>query len=97
MSIAAPSILDQPVDEVSVDVDRPWKVLVWDDPVNTMDYVVFVFQKLFGFGRDKATRLMLEVHHQGKSVVATGEKEKMEAHVFALHQYSLWATLEQDQ
>lgn len=96
MSITAPSVLDQVIEITNTDADRPWKVLVWDDPVNTMDYVVFVFQRLFGFGREKATQLMLQVHHEGKSVVASGEKEKMEAHVFALHQYSLWATLEQE-
>ncbi len=77
-------------------VERPWIVIVWDDPVNTMQYVVFVFQKLFGYSRPKATKLMLQVHNEGKAVVATGSREKCEDDVARLHGYGLWATLQQD-
>lgn len=82
------------VDE-DVDLDKPWKVVVWNDPVNTMAYVVYVFRKLFGYPEDKATRLMLEVHHQGRSVVADGPREKAEFDCYRLHHHGLWATLEQ--
>ena len=74
--------------------DRPWLVIVWNDPVNLMSYVVFVFQKLFGYSREKATRLMLQVHHDGKAVVSDGNREKAEADVARLHGYGLWATME---
>ncbi len=75
-------------------VDKPWLVIVWNDPVNLMSYVVYVLQKLFGYSREKATRLMLEVHHDGKAVVASGGREKAEADVARLHSYGLWATME---
>jgi len=83
-------------EEQSFDLDRPWKVIVWDDPVNLMSYVTFVFRKLFGFSKEKATRLMMEVHTTGKTVVATGTREKSELDVFRLHEHGLWATLERD-
>ena len=83
------------LDEV-VDTDRPWLVIVWNDPVNLMTYVVFVFQKLFGYSREKATKLMLEVHHDGKSVVSSGTREKAEVDVARLHAHGLWATMERD-
>jgi ATP-dependent Clp protease adaptor protein ClpS len=68
--------------------------VVWNDPVNLMSYVVFVFQKLFGFSREKATRLMLEVHQDGRAVVSDGAREKCEGDVARLHAYGLWATME---
>jgi len=74
--------------------DRPWIVIVWNDPVNLMSYVVFVLQKLFGYSREKATRLMLQVHREGKAAVSEGTREKAEADVARLHGYGLWATLE---
>jgi ATP-dependent Clp protease adaptor protein ClpS len=74
--------------------DKPWLVIVWNDPVNLMSYVVFVFQKLFGYSREKAHRLMLQVHHQGKAVVSDGTREKAEADVARLHAHGLWATME---
>jgi ATP-dependent Clp protease adaptor protein ClpS len=77
--------------------DVPWIVLVWNDPVNTMRYVVFVFQKLFGFSREKATRLMQQVHYEGKAVVAAGTREKCEVDVARLHAHGLWATMQHDQ
>ena len=72
----------------------PWNVLVWDDPVNLMSYVVYVFRSHFGYSDAKARTLMLEVHHQGRSIVFTGSLEEAETHVSALHGYGLWATYE---
>jgi ATP-dependent Clp protease adaptor protein ClpS len=82
-------------DEV-VDVARPWVTIVWNDPINLMSYVTHVFQKLFGYSREKATKLMLDVHHRGRAVVSTGSREQMEHDVARLHAYGLWATLRQD-
>ncbi len=90
-------VLDQPdVADVPVD-DRPWVVIVWNDPINLMSYVTFVLQKLFGYGLEKATQLMLDVHLKGKAVVASGTREQSELHVFRLHEHGLWATLEHDE
>jgi ATP-dependent Clp protease adaptor protein ClpS len=95
-TIEAPIEVDEPtIDEVVV-TDRPWLVIVWNDPVNLMTYVVYVFQKLFGYSREKATKLMLEVHHDGKSVVSHGTREKAEVDVARLHAHGLWATMERD-
>jgi len=80
----------------AVFVDRPWVVLVWNDPVNLMSYVTYVFQKLFGFSLEKATELMLDVHEKGRAVVASCGREEAEMHVFRLHEHSLWATMEHD-
>lgn len=76
-------------------LDDTWKVVVWDDPVNTMDYVVYVFRSLFGYDKAKATRLMLEVHNEGRSVVADGPRERAEHDCYRLHHHGLWATIEQ--
>ncbi len=73
----------------------PWQTVVWNDPVNLMSYVTYVFQKLFGYGKDKATSLMLDVHHKGKAIVSTGSKDKVEGDVSRLHAAGLWATMEQ--
>lgn len=90
----APVEVEQPdVHEVTV-TDKPWIVIVWNDPVNLMSYVVFVFQKLFGYSRAKATRLMHQVHEEGKAVVSDGPREKCEADVGRLHAHGLWATME---
>ena len=88
-----PQRIDEP--EVTEDVaqERPWLVVVWNDPINLMSYVTWVFQKLFGYSLEKATRLMLEVHHQGKSIVSSGPREKAEHDCFRLHAHGLWATL----
>lgn len=86
---------DVDTDETTA-LDRPWKVIVWDDPINLMSYVTFVFRKLFGFSEEKAHRLMMEVHIDGRAVVASGTREKAEFDVFRLHEHGLWATLEQD-
>jgi ATP-dependent Clp protease adaptor protein ClpS len=92
--MTAPVQLDEPdVDEV---LDRPWVAIVWNDPVNLMSYVTHVLMELFGYTRDKATELMLAVHHEGKAVVSNGTREQMEADVARLHGKGLWATLQQD-
>jgi ATP-dependent Clp protease adaptor protein ClpS len=77
----------------AVALDRPWVTLVWDDPVNLMSYVAYVFRSYFGVTPKKAERLMLQVHNNGRAVVATGNRESMERHVEAMHGYGLWATL----
>ncbi|HBM55247.1 MAG TPA: ATP-dependent Clp protease adapter ClpS [Acidimicrobiaceae bacterium] len=87
--------LDEDVDE-DVDTERPWIVLVWNDPINLMSYVAFVFRKLFGYSRQKADKLMLDVHHKGRAVVSSGTREKAEMDVFRLHEHGLWATMQQD-
>jgi ATP-dependent Clp protease adaptor protein ClpS len=90
----APLEVQEPeVEDVTV-TDKPWIVVVWNDPVNLMSYVVFVFQKLFGYSREKATRLMLQVHQDGKAAVSSGAREKCEGDVARLHAYGLWATME---
>jgi len=71
----------------------PWRVVVWDDPVNLMSYVSYVFRSYFGYPRDEAERLMLRVHTEGRAVVATGSREAMEQHVHAMHGYGLQATV----
>ena len=83
--------------DVVVVEDRPWKVIVWDDPVNLMQYVTYVFRKLFGFSQEKAHRLMMEVHVDGRAVVSSGTREKAENDVFRLHEHGLWATMEKDE
>jgi len=83
------------LDEV-VDTDRPWIVLVWNDPINTMDYVTLVFQKLFGYPKHKAESLMLDVHEKGRAVVSNGTRDEAERDVFRLHEHGLWATMQQD-
>jgi ATP-dependent Clp protease adaptor protein ClpS len=75
---------------------RPWVTIVWDDPVNLMTYVTHVFQTVFGYSREKATTLMLQVHHQGRAAVSTGTREEMERDVARLHAAGLWATVQQD-
>ena len=84
------------IDDVTAN-ERPWVVIVWNDPINLMSYVAFVLQKLFGYSADKANELMLDVHHKGKAVVANGNREEAEMHVFRLHEHSLWATMEHDE
>ena len=79
-----------------VEPDVPWIVLVWNDPINLMSYVTFVFQKLFGYSKEKATSLMLDVHHKGRAVVSSGSREKCELDVFRLHEHGLWATMQHD-
>ena len=77
-------------------VDKPWVTIVWDDPVNLISYVVYVFIKLFGFSKEKANELMLQVHNEGRAVVSSGSREEMEWDVQRLHEHGLWATLQRD-
>ena len=94
MSAPSPVELDQPETDDLTFVDRPWVTIVWNDPVNLMSYVTFVFETYFGYARKKAEKLMLEVHHDGRSVVSTGSREEMERDVQAMHEYGLWATMQ---
>lgn len=89
-----PTIVDRPTSGEAVDADRPWQVIVWNDPINLMAYVTYVFQKLFGYSKEKAERLMLDVHEKGRAVVSSGTRERAELDVFRLHEHSLWATME---
>jgi ATP-dependent Clp protease adaptor protein ClpS len=82
--------------DVDVDTDRPWVVIVWNDPINLMSYVTWVFQKLFGYSLEKATELMLDVHEKGRAVVANGTRERAEVDVQRLHEHGLWATMQRD-
>ncbi|WP_026328747.1 MULTISPECIES: ATP-dependent Clp protease adapter ClpS [Streptomyces] len=74
----------------------PWVTVVHNDPVNLMSYVSYVFQAYFGYSKDKAKKLMMDVHHKGRAIVSTGSREEMERDVQAMHSYGLWATLQQD-
>ncbi|WP_158863507.1 ATP-dependent Clp protease adapter ClpS [Leifsonia sp. AG29] len=76
-----------------LELGAPWVTIVWNDPVNLMSYVTYVFQTYFGYPRPEAERLMMLVHTEGRAVVATGTREEMERHVEAMHDYGLWATL----
>lgn len=76
--------------------DRPWVTVVWDDPVNLMPYVTYIFQKLFGYSKTRATELMMQVHSEGKAIVSSGTKDKMENDVHRLHEAGLWATMQRD-
>jgi ATP-dependent Clp protease adaptor protein ClpS len=90
----APDRVDLPDTDEAFDAARPWNVVVWNDPVNLMSYVVYVFRKLFGHSLEAATRLMLQVHHEGRAIVASGPLEKAETDCHRLHHHGLWATLE---
>jgi ATP-dependent Clp protease adaptor protein ClpS len=94
--VTAPIETADPEVDVTEDLDRPWVVLVWNDPINLMEYVQFVFQKLFGYSKEKARQLMLDVHLRGKAVVSNGTRESAELDVFRLHEHGLWATMQQD-
>jgi len=96
MSSPAPVEIDQPTGDTELEPDLPWVVLVWNDPINLMSYVTFVLQKLFGYSLEKATGMMLDVHHKGRAVVSNGTREKCELDVFRLHEHGLWATMQHD-
>jgi ATP-dependent Clp protease adaptor protein ClpS len=95
--VVQPTIAPERADETTVkeriEPDRPWLVIVWNDPINLMSYVTWVFQKLFNYPRPKATKLMLQVHNEGRAVVSSGAREKAELDCFRLHGYGLWATI----
>ncbi len=92
----APQQVERPETLDETHVEKPWITIVWNDPINLMSYVAFVFQKLFGYSKEKATKLMLDVHHKGRAVVSSGSREQMEHDVARLHAHGLWATLQQD-
>jgi ATP-dependent Clp protease adaptor protein ClpS len=97
-TFAAPAEVEvrEPGSEGDVEHERPWVVIVWNDPINLMSYVTLVFQKLFGYSLQKATKLMLQVHNEGKAAVSSGNREKAELDVARLHAHGLWATMQQD-
>ena len=97
VSMTAPQVIPVEVPDIeeSPDPDLPWVTIVWNDPVNLMSYVTWVFQKLFGYSREKAEQLMLDVHYKGKAVVSSGARERMEHHAAQLHGHGLWATVDQ--
>ncbi len=88
-------VMEPSVDSLS-DTEMPWVVLVWNDPINLMSYVTHVLQKLFGYSRPVAEKLMLQVHNEGKAVVSSGTRAEAERDVFRLHEHGLWATMQQD-
>ncbi|ABW15007.1 ATP-dependent Clp protease adaptor protein ClpS [Parafrankia sp. EAN1pec] len=96
VSVTAVSPVDVEDVEDSPEDDRLWVTIVWNDPINLMSYVTYVFRKLFGYSERKATKLMLDVHHKGRATVASGTREEMEAAAERLHTYGLWATIAQD-
>lgn len=95
--VESPVEAQRPVGDEDVSPDLPWIALVWNDPINLMSYVTFVFQKLFGYSLEKATELMLDVHHKGRAVVSNGPREKIEMDVYRLHEHGLWATMQRDE
>ena len=92
--LIAPTEVEEITERDAPADDRPWQVIVWNDPINLMSYVTFVLQKLFGYSLEKATKLMMDVHTKGKAVVSSGERERAELDVFRLHEHGLWATME---
>ena len=88
--------IDIAIDEVT-DEDRPWVVVVWNDPINLMSYVAFVFRKVFGYSEEKANSLMLDVHEKGRAAVSNGTRTEAERDVNRLHSHGLWATMEHDE
>ena len=97
MSETAPLAVEEPEVKTVTDEDRPWVVLVWNDPINLMPYVTFVFQKLFGYSKEKATKLMMDVHEKGRATVSSGTRTEAERDVHRLHAHGLWATMEHDE
>ncbi|MBA3618432.1 MAG: ATP-dependent Clp protease adapter ClpS [Actinomycetota bacterium] len=93
--VEAPVEKGRPDSAEEVRPDRPWITLVWNDPINLMSYVSYVFQRHFGYPKEKAEKLMMDVHHKGRAVVSSGTREEMERDVEAMHGYGLWATLQQ--
>lgn len=94
MPTTAPERIRTPDTGEEIERDRPWIVIVWNDPINLMSYVTYVFQKLFGFPREKAHRLMMQVHVEGRAIVSSGTRERAEADCARLHEHGLWATME---
>jgi ATP-dependent Clp protease adaptor protein ClpS len=93
---AAPAEVQQPGTSEEAVLDSPWVTIVWNDPVNLMSSVTYVFQTVFGYAKPKAEKLMLDVHHKGRAVVSSGAREAMERDAETLHGYGLWATVSHD-
>lgn len=93
MAIKTESAIEEQIKAIFSD-NSPWVTLVWDDPVNLQSYVTYVFMELFGYSKEKATELMLQVHNEGKAIVSTGSREEMEHDVARLHEFGLWATIQ---
>ncbi len=96
MTTTAPQEVLDPYLDMDEELSTPWVVLVWNDPINLMSYVTLVLQKLFGYSKEKATKLMMQVHNDGKAVVSSGTRSEAERDVFRLHEHGLWATMQQD-
>ena len=96
-STSLPTKVERPETHEVATPELPWLVIVWNDPINLMSYVTYVFQELFGYSRGKAHKLMLDVHYKGRAVVSSGPKERAELDVARLHQHGLWATIEHGQ
>lgn len=96
VGMTAPRVVPAPETEFGEEfaLDRPWVTVVWNDPVNLMSYVAWVFQRLFGYPKERAERLMLDVHHKGRAIVSSGARERMEHDASRLHAYGLWATVD---
>jgi ATP-dependent Clp protease adaptor protein ClpS len=92
----APAQVQRPESDLDADLDKPWVTIVWNDPVNLMVYVTYVFRTVFGYAKPKAEKLMLDVHHKGRAVVSAGAREAMERDAETLHGYGLWATISHD-
>lgn len=90
---AMPDVLEHVEQAQAHELDQPYNLIVWNDPVNLMSYVSYVFQSYFGYSESKAEKLMMQVHQDGRSTVATGSREKIETDVAAMHGFGLWATL----
>jgi ATP-dependent Clp protease adaptor protein ClpS len=95
MSVA-PVELEKPESDEEVLPDTPWVCIVWNDPINLMSYVTYVFQSYFGYPKKKAEKLMMDVHNKGRAVVSSGTREEMERDVNAMHGFGLWATVQHD-
>lgn len=94
---AAPAELEDLDLDLGLDLDAVWQCVVWDDPVNLMTYVTYVFTSYFGYSKEKAASLMLEVHTNGRAAVSSGAREQVERDVAAMHSFGLWATVEKSQ
>ena len=96
MSSAVPVTEVLPVEDLGTESDVPWVAIVWNDPVNLMSYVTYIFQTLLGHPKPKAEKLMLDVHQRGRATVSNGSRDEMEVVVTKLQGAGLWATLAQD-
>lgn len=97
--LSAPVEISPEIDELvkeDFEPQRPWVTIVWNDPINLMSYVTYVFMTYFSYPREKAEKLMRDVHYEGRAVVSAGTREEMERDVSAMHSFGLWATLQKD-